>query len=76
MEIIVTRSRIAGTLPHYVYRALVPADKLSCQRRALAGTVAGPTIAGRIPCVRIGPLLAPEHYFEMAHQLRSGLPRA
>ncbi|MBS88120.1 hypothetical protein [Sphingobium sp.] len=73
MEIIVTRSRIAGTLPHYVYRALVPADKLSSQRRALAGTVAGPTIAGRIPCVRIGPLLAPEHYFEMAHHLRSGL---
>ena len=63
MEIIVTRSRIAGTLPHYVYRALVPADKLSSQRRALAGTVAGPTIAGRIPCVRIGPLLAPERYF-------------
>lgn len=26
MEIIVTRSRIAGRLPHYVYRALVPAD--------------------------------------------------
>lgn len=73
MEIIVTRSRIAGTLPHYVYRALVPADQVSSERRALAGTVAGPAIAGRIPCVRIGPLLAPDRYFEMAHHKRNGL---
>lgn len=73
MEIIVIRSRIAGTLPHYVYRALVPADTVSSERRALAGTVAGPAIVGRIPCVRIGPLLAPEHYYDMAHHERSGL---
>ncbi|MGI9376024.1 MAG: hypothetical protein ACR2PC_08025 [Tsuneonella suprasediminis] len=73
MEIIVTRSRIAGTLPHYVYRALVPADKVSSDRRARAGTVAGPTVAGRIPCVRIGPLLAPDRYFEMAHHERTAL---
>lgn len=37
MEIIVTRSRIAGTLPHYVYRALVPADKVIAERRAMTG---------------------------------------
>ncbi len=73
MEIIVTRSRIAGTLPQYVYRALIPADKVSSERRKLAGTVAGPTIVGRIPCVRIGPLLAPERYFQMAHRERSAL---
>jgi hypothetical protein len=73
MEIIVTRSRIAGTLPHYVYRALVPADKVSSERRELTGTVAGPAIVGRIPCVRIGPLLAPERYFEMAHHERNEL---
>lgn len=73
MEIIVARSRIAGTLPHYVYRALAPADKVSAERRTLAGTVADPTIAGRIPCVRIGPLLAPDRYFEMAHHVRGTL---
>ena len=73
MEIIVTRSRIAGTLPHYVYRALIPADRVSSERRKLTGTVAGPKIVDRIPCVRIGPLLAPERYYEMAHQERSGL---
>jgi hypothetical protein len=73
MEIILTRSRIAGTLPHYVYRALVPADRVSSERRKLTGTVAGPTIVGRIPCVRIGPLLAPERFYEMAHHERSGL---
>jgi len=73
MEIIVTRSRIAGTLPHYVYRALVPADTVSPERRALGGTVPGPTIIGRIACVRVGPMLAPTRYFEMAHHQRSGL---
>lgn len=73
MDIIVTRSRIAGTLPHYVYRALVPADTVSAERRALAGTVSGPKCVGRVPCVRIAPLLAPVRYFEMQHAERDGL---
>lgn len=73
MEIIVTRSRIAGTLPHYVYRALVPADKVAAQRRALTGTVAGPKNVGSLPCVRIAPLLAPDCYFAMAHIERGAL---
>lgn len=73
MEIIVTRSRIAGTLPHYVYRALVPADNVAPERRALTGTVAGPRNVGRLPCVRIAPLLAPDRYFEMAHAERGDL---
>ena len=71
MEIIVTRSRIAGTLPHYAYRALVPADKVTAERRALTGTVAGPQHVGRLPCVRIAPLLAPDRYFTMAHAERA-----
>ena len=73
MDIIVARSRIAGTLPHYVYRALVPADTVSAERRALAGTVAGPKSVGRVPCVRIAPLLAPVRYFAMEHAERGGL---
>ena len=73
MEIIVTRSRIAGTLPHYAYRALVPADKVTAERRALTGTVAGPKHVGRLPCVRIAQLLAPLRYFTMAHAERTAL---
>lgn len=73
MEIIVTRSRIAGTLPHYAYRALIPADKVAVERRALTGTVVGPKHVGRLLCVRIAPLLAPDHYFTMAHAERAAL---
>lgn len=73
MEIIVTRSRIAGTLPHYVYRALVPADEVATERRALTGTVAGPNNVGRLPCIRIAPLLAPDCYFMMAPVGRGAL---
>ncbi len=73
MEIIVTRSRIAGTLPHYVYRALVPADKVAAERRALTGTVVGPKHVGRLPCVRISPLLAPDRYYAMPHAERAAL---
>lgn len=63
MEIIVTRTRIAGTLPHYVYRALVSADSVEAENREHTGTVAGPDIVGRHPCVRIAPLIAPFRYF-------------
>ncbi|OUC53013.1 MULTISPECIES: hypothetical protein [Sphingomonadaceae] len=73
MEIIVTRSRIAGRLPHYVYRALVPADNVTPERRALSGTVVGPRNIGSFTCVRIAPLLAPERYFEMPHSERGDL---
>lgn len=73
MEIIVSRSRLAGALPHYIYRALVPAAEVAAERRRLCGTVAGPQVVGKIPCVRIAPLLAPERYFELRHVERSVL---
>lgn len=73
MEIIVSRSRIAGTLPHYVYRALVPAEGVAAERRAIGGTVAAPRVAGRAPCVRIAPLAAPERYLMMSPVERSAL---
>ncbi|MBS0503176.1 MAG: hypothetical protein JSS55_05105 [Proteobacteria bacterium] len=73
MQIIVSRSRIAGTLPHYIYRALVPAEGVAAERRALAGTVAGPKSAGRFACIRIAPLLAPARYFVMNHVERTML---
>ena len=73
MQIIVSRSRIAGTLPHYIYRALVPAEGIAAERRVLAGTVAAPKPAGRFACIRIAPLLAPARYFMMDHVERSAL---
>lgn len=73
MEIIVLRTRIAGALPHYIYRALVSAEAVATERRRVSGIVTGPQIAGRLHCVRIAPLLAPERYFEMGHVERSTL---
>ena len=73
MEIIVSRSRIAGTLPHYVYRALVPAEGIPVERCAIAGTVAAPKIAGGVACVRIAPLIAPRRYLVMNHVERTAL---
>ncbi|HET6525046.1 hypothetical protein [Sphingopyxis sp.] len=60
MDIIVSRSRIAGALPHYVYRALVPVEGVPVERCVMAGTVTAPRIAGRVACIRIAPIIAPE----------------
>lgn len=65
MEIIISRSRIAGALPHYIYRALVPAEGIAVERCAIAGTISAPGVAGRIACIRIAPLIAPERYLAM-----------
>jgi hypothetical protein len=73
MEIIVSRSRIAGVLPHYIYRALVPAEGIAADRCAIAGTVTAPRIAGRVACIRIAPLIAPERYLEMHPVERTAL---
>src|SRR3546814_7183516 len=60
MEILVSRSRLAGTPPHYVYRVLVPVDGVAAERRALGGVSVAPRVAGRIACVRVAPVEAPE----------------
>lgn len=73
MDIIITRTRLAGTLPHYIYRALVPAGSVAAERRERTGTVAVPAVAGRLPCVRIAPLIAPDRYFLMNCAERTGL---
>ncbi|WIW89617.1 hypothetical protein K3M67_06575 [Sphingobium sp. V4] len=65
MEIIVTRSRIAGTLPHYEYRALISADAVAETRRRRACLVKAPKVAGFVRCLRTGPVIAPERYFEL-----------
>ncbi|AMK23260.1 MULTISPECIES: hypothetical protein [Sphingomonadaceae] len=63
MDIIVTRTRIRGTLPFYEYRALVPAEDIGTDRRALVSCVAAPRVAGRLACVRLAQIIAPDRYF-------------
>ena len=73
MEIIVTRSRIAGTLPHYEYRALVSADAIDEVRRKRVCVIKAPAVAGRVPCLRIAPVIAPDRYFELNFAARDAL---
>src|SRR3546814_14037993 len=73
MEIIVSRSRLAGTPPHYIYRVLVPADGVAAERRMIGGASAAPKIAGRIACARMAPIVAPERYLMMSPVERAAL---
>ncbi|WP_298673141.1 hypothetical protein [uncultured Sphingomonas sp.] len=63
MEIVVTRSRIAGTLPFYEYRALVPVEDVAIERRARTCVVRAPKVAGSVPCLRIAAVIAPDRFF-------------
>jgi len=65
MEIIVTRSRIAGTLPHYEYRALVSADAVNETRRGRACLLKAPKAASYVRCLRTGVVIAPDRYFAL-----------
>lgn len=73
MEIVVTRSRISGTLPHYEYRALVPAEAVDVERRKRSCVIKSPGVAGSIPCLRIAPVIAPERFFLLDDAARGGL---
>lgn len=73
MEIVVTRSRIAGTLPFYEYRALVSADSVPMERRGRTCAVKAPKVAGNVPCLRIAPVIAPARFFELNDAGRSDL---
>jgi len=65
MEIVLTRSRIAGTLPHYEYRVLVSADAVDEARRRRSCIVKAPKVAGHAQCLRTAPVIAPNRYFEL-----------
>jgi hypothetical protein len=73
MEILVTRSRIAGTLPFYEYRALVPLGALCPDRRNLVRPIVIRQLGPAMPCVNIAQVIAPASWFsaaksELAHQ--------
>lgn len=63
MKIIVTRSRIAGTLPFYEYRALVPLSALDPERRRLVRPIMLRRIVPTMPCVNIAQVIAPDSWF-------------
>ncbi|MGN7931787.1 hypothetical protein [Sphingopyxis sp. 22461] len=72
MEMIMSRSRIAGAYPHYSYRVLVPAEAVTAERRRLSGTIAGPDCGSgslRPYCAAAGA----DHYYAMQHAERSTL---
>jgi len=73
MEIVVTRSRIAGTLPFYEYRALISADAVDIERRVRTCVVKAPKVAGAIPCLRIAPVIAPDRFFDLTDAGRGAL---
>src|SRR3546814_11212994 len=60
MEILVSRSRLAGKPPHYVYSILVPVDGVAAEPRALGGVSVAPRVAGRLAWVRGAPGVAPD----------------
>lgn len=65
MDIVVTRSRIQGTLPFYEFRALIVAENLDAGRLDMVITIPAPRVAGRTPCVRIAEIIAPDRYFAL-----------
>lgn len=73
MEILVTRSRIAGTLPFYEYRALVPLDALCPEWQRLVRPIMIRRLVPTMPCVNIAQVIAPDSWFsaaksELAHR--------
>ncbi|WP_240962264.1 MULTISPECIES: hypothetical protein [unclassified Sphingobium] len=75
MDIIVTRVRLPGAALLFEYRALVPWTALAAGRQAMLPSILGPHIGGRLQCVRLAPLIAPDRYFPMREPERSYLAR-
>jgi hypothetical protein len=73
MDIIVTRSRIAGSLPLYEYRALVPLGAVSPERCAQVRPIPLPQVAGPGRCVHIAQVVAPEGWFTLEIPARTNL---
>jgi hypothetical protein len=73
MDIVATRTRIAGTLPFYEYRALVPLEAISPERLALVRPIPLPRSAGPGHCVHIAQVIAPEDWSTLDMQARANL---
>lgn len=75
MDIVITRARIAGTLPFYEYRALVPLDALDVDRCRMVRPIPLPRPAGSGRCVHIAQAIAPDRWFHFNGRARADLGR-
>ncbi|MDE8652150.1 hypothetical protein [Novosphingobium album (ex Liu et al. 2023)] len=73
MDLILSRTRIAGTASLYSYRALIPLDDLAPARRHRVAILQASTPAGRLPCARIADVLAPDRWFGREFAVPCGL---
>ena len=64
MDVIVSRSRIAGTASTYMYRALVPLSEVTAARRSRCVIIQSNCASGRITCTRIADVVAPPRWFD------------
>lgn len=65
MQILATRKRIAGTLPHYEYRLLVPFDQIDPRRSRLIANRSDYGVPGG-PHARLPDILAPLDWLRMS----------
>jgi hypothetical protein len=73
MHVIVSRSRISGTLPIYQYRALVPLSEVAAARRGHCMVIGAVLGNGRVPSTRIADVIAPDAWFERNLAIPCGL---
>ena len=64
MDVIVSRSRIPGTVSTYHYRALVPLAEVALQRRPRCVVIQARLANGRVPSTRIADVVAPAAWYE------------
>lgn len=64
MDVIVSRTRIAGCAPLYSYRALVPLEGVDPDRRHRVAILHVQTATIRSACTRIADTIAPHRWFE------------
>lgn len=69
MQILATRKRLTGTLPHYEYRLFVPFDQLSSERQARIHHRTDFAKRGR-PNACLTEVIAPMEYLTMEPGLR------
>lgn len=64
MDVIVSRTRLAGPQPIYQYRALVPLDDVAAARRARCVVIGAQIGEERIASTRLSDVIAPDAWFE------------
>lgn len=64
MDVIVSRSRVAGTASTYMYRALVPLAEVAASRRPRCVIIQARIGSGRVPSTRIADVVAPAAWYD------------